>query len=228
MKPIFFFDLDYTLMNTAVFTQALYDVLASYGIDRARAETARNNVVPQGFTLEKFLKEVGLSPTDTSEVKRAGRAILQQADHLIFPGIEAMLSEISALGDCEILTFGDEGFQQEKWTALTRLHQYFRHVGTLEHVVLHEQTKGDVVGARHGGRPSFFFDDTIKHLEEVLAVSPATVCVRACWAAKFKEMPPEEGRGWINAYTPTEALEVVSQRLVDIVVPDGEKDDVAG
>jgi len=121
MKVVF--DLDYTLLDTAKFKEAMAEAVTSCGVPRDRYEEAYKAVVKREGKVYDYDPEAHLEalrpwfPDEVAltEARRRLDEVVAGADKYLFPGSVELLKELRQEGrETVLMTLGNEAWQKRK------------------------------------------------------------------------------------------------------------------
>ncbi|MFA6603881.1 MAG: HAD family hydrolase [Patescibacteria group bacterium] len=177
------FDLDYTLLDTAKFKEALAEAYTSQGVSRERYEETYRAVVKREGKVYDYDPEVQLKmlgadlggPEAVAEVRRRIGDVLASTEKYLYPGSRELLAELRRHGGkLALMTLGNEKWQRAK----------IEHSGLadlFDEVVATEDKKVGVVRSlAEGGEPVIVVNDNGAEMREMMAVAPEFKYVLKC------------------------------------------------
>lgn len=118
------FDLDYTLLDTVMFKEALKEVVTSLGVSPERYEETYKQIVKRegktydydpGAHIEALHKDLGGQPGRMAEVMAKINQVLARTEEFLYPGSVELLNKYRNSGaKLVLLTLGNEKWQQAK------------------------------------------------------------------------------------------------------------------
>ncbi len=169
------FDLDYTLLDTAKFKEALADAVTSCGVSRERYEAAYRTIVTREGKVYDYDPDVHLAalkddfadPSALAEARRRVAAVLTTTEKYLFPGAVELLRELRRNGaKLELLTLGNEKWQRAK-IEHSGLPRYFDKVEATE-----KKKAGVMSGLAEPGEKVMIVNDNGFEIREMMAEAP--------------------------------------------------------
>lgn len=126
------FDLDYTLLDTVAFKEALKEAVTSLGVTPERYEETYKQIVKRegkvydydpGVHIEALQEDLG-DPGKMAEAKARIDRVLVSTEQYLYPGAVEMVTKYKDAGvRLVLLTFGNEAWQEAKsrYSGLTQL-----------------------------------------------------------------------------------------------------------
>jgi FMN phosphatase YigB (HAD superfamily) len=117
------FDLDYTLMDTAKFKEALAEAVTACGVSRERYEETYRSIVKREGKVYDYDPDVHIESLRqdfpdadaAAEARRGIDKVVADSDKFLFPGSAELLKELRREGrELVLLTLGNERWQRRK------------------------------------------------------------------------------------------------------------------
>jgi phosphoglycolate phosphatase-like HAD superfamily hydrolase len=169
------FDLDYTLLDTTKFKEALADIFTSRGVSRDRYEEAYRATVNRHEGAYEYDPEVHLqlltdalaSVADVSRAREEIRQLLTRTGEYLFPGAVELLDGLRHSGnELVLLTLGNEQWQRTKV-------EHSGLAGHVDRVVTVNKAKVEVISeiVGHGGQ-ALIINDNGSEIGEMMKREP--------------------------------------------------------
>lgn len=169
------FDLDYTLLDTAKFKEALAAAVTAQGVSRGRYEETYQAVVKREGKVYDYDPEAHLAALKADlpdaaaadEARRGIAAVLADTEKYLYPGAVELLQELRANGaGLALMTLGNEKWQRAK----------VEHSGLaamFDEVLATEKKKAAAIRelGRDGGK-IIVVNDNGEEMKEMMAVAP--------------------------------------------------------
>lgn len=187
-----FFDLDFTLYDTALLMTDLRSDLERLGYsDRAITEgfECLNDV---GYSFEGHLRLLGHPEADIQEVADDLGRRLRRGKKYLLPGAFDCLADLQAVAELHLLTFGYPFYQRAKFAGLAETVGLFAD----SHFIWKGESKGDVIARFGAERETWFVDDSPAHLEDACRKAPWVKAVRMLWPGFNVRLAPGDHIRW--------------------------------
>jgi len=170
------FDLDYTLLDTAKFKEALARAVTAQGVDRERYEDVYKAVVKRQGKVYDFdpeallegLKNDFADEAARDEARRGIAGVLARTEEFLYPGAVELLRELRRHGaELVLMTLGNEKWQRAKV-------ENSGLAGMFDEVAATEKKKVESVRdlGRDGGKV-IVVNDNGEELKEMMAAAPS-------------------------------------------------------
>ncbi len=203
-----FFDLDRTLYDTDAMVQPIYKDMQSMGHTIENIAKTKHRLIETGYSFERHLEDLGVSPKVVQEKSDAYRAMQQAGDRFLYPGVIEGVRRLAAAHECLILTFGHPPFQQHKLECINTLKLYIQKI---HYVDMNPPTKGEVIQS-YGESPSWFIDDSPVQLFDVQAKAPWAHRVRIRWPNTESPDHPGDHVDWYVVRNMEELIELIEKK----------------
>ncbi len=171
----FVFDLDYTLLDTVKFKEALADAVTSCGVSRERYEETYQAIVRREGKVYDYDPDVHLSalkddlsdPAALADARRRIAGVLASTEKYLYPGAAELLRELRKHGArLELLTLGNEKWQRAKveHSGLARLFDVI--------MATEKEKKGIMAGLAEPGERVMVVNDNGAEIKEMMAQAP--------------------------------------------------------
>jgi FMN phosphatase YigB (HAD superfamily) len=169
------FDLDYTLMDTARFKEALAEAVTAHGVSRERYEETYKAIVKRegkvyDYDPDVHIEALGGDFSDAGAAAEARRSIdkvVAESDKYLFPGSVELLKELRREGrELVLLTLGNEGWQRRK-VENSGLHGYFDEV-----IATGKHKTGEITKLAESREKTIIVNDNGEEIKEMMRQAP--------------------------------------------------------
>jgi len=172
-----FFDLDFTLYDTAALMDDLRRDLERFGASRSAIDAGFDRLNESGYSFESHLILLLCPERLIPERANELQFHLSHGQKYLMPGVFDGLVGLADADELHLLTFGFPQYQRAKFAGLKELAGIFRD----SHFVWRDERKGDVIRSFGPDVETWFLDDSPAHLEDVGQKAPWAKIVRIAW-----------------------------------------------
>ncbi|MBI5654250.1 hypothetical protein HZC53_01150 [Candidatus Uhrbacteria bacterium] len=187
-----FFDLDFTLYDTAALMENLRNDLERLGYSRCAIDAGFDQLNDAGYSLEGHLRLLGHPEGKVQERANELRFHLSYGTKYLLPGVHDLLCKLRDNSELHLLTFGYPPYQQAKFAGLEGLASVFADA----HYVWNDGSKGEVIARFDPEDESWFLDDSLSHLEDVCQKAPWAKVIRVAWPQFKPRLFPGDHIRW--------------------------------
>lgn len=174
-RTVFGLDFDYTLYDTKHLEDSMQEYLQDMGFSVEDILTTLEIAKKRTYSFDHHLDLLKVPGHLRPAIVDWFNGQIERGDMRLYPDTVECVRELSLLGSCRIVTFGNEDYQRAKIYPCKELIKYIDEL----YVASPMRSKGEII-AEHSSRAhhTWHLDDTIAQLEDVALKSPRTRCVR--------------------------------------------------
>ena len=176
-KKRVFLDFDYTLYDTDAMMVSVQKDMENLGADLPTIIGVQNQLCDEGYSFERHLELLGFSLEIVTQRSDQYRKMLNDGDRFLYAGVRSGMENLVQIAECHLLTFGYPPYQKHKVDGVLALRDAF----AVQHYVWRDKSKGDVIGQYTDDVDTYFLDDKIDHIQDVMQKAPQVKCVRIDW-----------------------------------------------